>query len=197
MARIEGTVVAAAKHPTLDGCRFLVAQRLEADGSAGSEPIVVVDWLGAGSGDTVMVSTDGDIARVKLGNTTPARMVVVGIVDRVQAAVSARRSDGMRLGIVRGHVMLNPAVASYRGRTLVVLEPVTMENLRAGNGLGGGKALIAVDELGAAKGQMVAFTEGREAANPFWPDAGAGGCVLCPDCGFNQTFIAVTVFLKI
>ncbi|MGB6694196.1 MAG: EutN/CcmL family microcompartment protein, partial [Terracidiphilus sp.] len=50
------------------------------------------------------------------------------------------------------------------------LEPVTMENLRAKNGLGGGKALIAIDELGAAKGQMVAFTEGREASNPFWPN---------------------------
>jgi microcompartment protein CcmK/EutM len=77
----------------------------------------------------------------------------------------------MRLGIVRGHLTLTPSVESYRGRTLVVLEPVTMENLRAKNGLGGGKALIAIDELGAAKGQMVAFTEGREAANPFWPGA--------------------------
>jgi ethanolamine utilization protein EutN len=53
----------------------------------------------------------------------------------------------------------------------VVLEPVTMENLRAGNGLGGGKSLVAVDALGAAEGQMVAFTEGREASNPFWPVA--------------------------
>jgi ethanolamine utilization protein EutN len=77
----------------------------------------------------------------------------------------------MRLGIVRGHLTLTPAVESYRGKTLVVVEPVTMENLRARNGLGGGKALIAVDELGAAEGQMVAFTEGREAANPFWPGA--------------------------
>jgi microcompartment protein CcmK/EutM len=77
----------------------------------------------------------------------------------------------MRLGIVRGHVTLSPAVAAYRGKTLVVLEPVTMENLNARNGLGGGKSLIAVDELGAAAGQMVAFTEGREAANSFWPDA--------------------------
>ena len=77
----------------------------------------------------------------------------------------------MRLGIVRGHVTLNPAVAAYRGKTLVVLEPVTMENLRARNGLGGGKSLVAVDELGTAEGQMVAFTEGREAANPFWPQA--------------------------
>ncbi len=77
----------------------------------------------------------------------------------------------MRLGIVRGHLTLTPAVESYRGKRLVVIEPVTMENLRAKNGKGGGKALIAVDELGAGEGQMVAFTEGREAANPFWPGA--------------------------
>jgi ethanolamine utilization protein EutN len=75
----------------------------------------------------------------------------------------------MRLGIVRGHLTLTPAVESYRGKTLVVIEPVTMENLRAKNGKGGGKALIAIDELGAGEGQLVAFTEGREAANPFWP----------------------------
>src|ERR1035438_7720730 len=77
----------------------------------------------------------------------------------------------MRLGIVRGHLTLNQAVEAFRGKTLVVLEPVTMENLRTGNGKGGGKALVAVDALGAAEGQMVAFTEGREASNPFWPDA--------------------------
>ena len=75
----------------------------------------------------------------------------------------------MRLGIVRGHLTLTPAIETYRGRTLVIVEPVTMENLRAKNGKGGGKALIAIDELGAAEGQMVGFTEGREAANPFWP----------------------------
>lgn len=83
LARIEGALVAAAKHETLVGCRFLIAQRLEADGSANAEPIVVVDWLGAAKGSTVLVSTDGDIARARFGNTTPVRLVVVGIVDRV------------------------------------------------------------------------------------------------------------------
>jgi ethanolamine utilization protein EutN len=76
----------------------------------------------------------------------------------------------MRLGIVRGHVTLNLAVESLRGKTLLIVEPVTHLNMRASNALGGGKALVAIDQLGAAKGQMVAFTEGREAANPFWPD---------------------------
>jgi carbon dioxide concentrating mechanism protein CcmL len=76
----------------------------------------------------------------------------------------------MRLGIVRGHVTLSPAVPELLGKTLVVLEPVTMANLVAKNGLGGGKSLVAVDALGAAKGQIVAFTEGAEAANPYWPN---------------------------
>jgi len=75
----------------------------------------------------------------------------------------------MRLGIVRGHVVLNPAVESFNSKTLALVEPISMQNLRAKNGLGGGKSLVAIDELGAAEGQIVAFTEGREAANPFWP----------------------------
>lgn len=93
LALIGGTTVAAARHPTLEGCRFLVAQRLEADGSAAVEPFVVVDWLGATKGSTVLVSTDGDIARAKLGNTTPARMVVVGIVDPLNAPKNSDRSQ--------------------------------------------------------------------------------------------------------
>jgi microcompartment protein CcmK/EutM len=91
LARIEGTVVAATKHPTLDGCRFLVARRLEADGTAADEPNVVLDWMGAARGSTVLISTDGDIARERLGNNTPARMVVMGLVDDVQQPAGSER----------------------------------------------------------------------------------------------------------
>ena len=91
LARIDGTVVPASKHTTLEGCRFLVAQRLEADGSTGAEPVVVIDWLGAATSSTVLVSTDGDISRQRFGNTTPGRLVVVGIIDPVQAS---RESTG-------------------------------------------------------------------------------------------------------
>lgn len=83
LARVEGTVVAAAKHATMAGCRFLIARRLEVDGSAALEPNVVVDWFGAAVGSVVIVSTDGDIARLRFGNTTPVRMVVAGIADSV------------------------------------------------------------------------------------------------------------------
>jgi ethanolamine utilization protein EutN len=93
LARIEGTVVAATKHPTLEGCRFLVARRLEADGTAADEPNVVLDWMGAARGSTVLISTDGDIARERLGNNTPARMVVMGLVDEVQQPAVVQRSE--------------------------------------------------------------------------------------------------------
>ena len=50
--------------------------------------------MGAGRGSTVLVSSDGTIARDWLGKGVPARLVVVGIVDRVapQPAVEERAS---------------------------------------------------------------------------------------------------------
>ena len=88
IARVQGTVVATQKHASLEGCRFLLVQRIDADGTLAEEPNLVVDWQGATNGSTVLVSTDGDIARAKFGNNTPARMVVVGIVDTVNAPVA-------------------------------------------------------------------------------------------------------------
>jgi microcompartment protein CcmK/EutM len=64
--------------------RLLIGQRLEADGSEVGEPQVLADDLGGGIGSYVLVSTDGELARQKLGdNTTPTRLFVVGIIDQV------------------------------------------------------------------------------------------------------------------
>jgi len=87
LARVDGTLVATRKHGTLAGCRVLVAQRLEANGRPSGEPVVVLDRLGARRGTTVLVSTDGDAVRRLLGNTVPARLSVVGIVDAVGGAL--------------------------------------------------------------------------------------------------------------
>jgi ethanolamine utilization protein EutN len=83
LARIDGNLTATVRHASLECCRWLIGRRLEADGSASGEPLVILDRIGARRGSTVVVSTDGDIARKWLGNNTPARLVVVGIVDEV------------------------------------------------------------------------------------------------------------------
>lgn len=76
----------------------------------------------------------------------------------------------MRLGYVRGTVVLSLSVPSLSGTRLLVVEPVTAANLEARNGLGGGKQLIIADQLSPGEGQMIGFVEGREAANPYWPN---------------------------
>ena len=86
LARIDGSLVATHKHPSLQGCRFLIGQRLEADGQTSGEPLVILDWFGAGRGSVVVVSTDGDISRERFGNTTPGRLAVIGLVDSGGAA---------------------------------------------------------------------------------------------------------------
>jgi microcompartment protein CcmK/EutM len=86
LARIEGTLTAAARHEALAAGRFLIARRLDADGRAGDEPLVVLDSLGARHGSIVLVSTDGDILRRRHGDKVPARLSVAGIVDDVGRA---------------------------------------------------------------------------------------------------------------
>lgn len=75
----------------------------------------------------------------------------------------------MRLGLVKGHVVLHPAIPELKGYRLIVVQPLSAEDLDAANGTASGKSLVAIDQLGAAVGQIVGITEGREAANPFWP----------------------------
>jgi microcompartment protein CcmK/EutM len=75
----------------------------------------------------------------------------------------------MRLGIVRGTVVLSVAVPELRETRLLVVEPVLAASLAAGSTPGGGKSVIVADHLAPARGQMIAFTEGREASNPYWP----------------------------
>ncbi len=83
LARIDGTLTTTVRHDTLESCRFLLGQRLEADGTPGGGPLVILDRLGARRGSVVVVSTDGDIARKWLGNTCPARLTVAGLVDEI------------------------------------------------------------------------------------------------------------------
>lgn len=85
LARVEGTLTTTVRHETIKGGRFLVGRRIEADGTpSDTEPVAMWDQLGARHGSTVLVSTDGDKARKELGNTTPMRLVIVGIVDEVR-----------------------------------------------------------------------------------------------------------------
>lgn len=84
LCRVEGHMTATRKHPSLAGWRFLVCQPIDAAGGAEGQPVVAIDPLGAGMHEKVIVSTDGSAARMAVHDAkSPARMMIVGIVDNV------------------------------------------------------------------------------------------------------------------
>jgi len=89
LARIEGSVVATKKNPKMTGSKLLLVRPMVLDSPSakefkpGSSTLVVVDSLGAGEGDCVIV-VQGSSARLAADDKdSPVDAVVVGIVDAV------------------------------------------------------------------------------------------------------------------
>ena len=49
LARVEGSMIATRKHPSLQGWRMLICQPLNAHGLAEGTPVIAIDPLGAGT----------------------------------------------------------------------------------------------------------------------------------------------------
>ena len=81
--RVVGSATATVKHPSMKGAKLLLVMALQADGrSVEGDPILVIDTLGAGWGDKVMITSDGIGTRELLHDvTSPVRWSVLGILD--------------------------------------------------------------------------------------------------------------------
>jgi ethanolamine utilization protein EutN len=75
----------------------------------------------------------------------------------------------MRIGEVIGTVTLNRAHPSLTGARMKLVVPLSLDDL-TGGGAKSAEELVAMDELGAGIGSLIAISEGREAAMPFHPD---------------------------
>lgn len=82
-ALVVGHGTSTVKHPTLDNLKLLIVQPLMADGQRpDGAPLVAVDSMGAGLGETVMLTSDGSAVRDLFGvDNSPIRWAVLGIVD--------------------------------------------------------------------------------------------------------------------
>ena len=85
MARVLGSVCATAKDPQLEGMKLLLIQPLDVDGSDSGTPIVALDAVGAGSGETVYWSGRRE-ACLAFEPAIPSDASVTGIVDSVAGA---------------------------------------------------------------------------------------------------------------
>jgi ethanolamine utilization protein EutN len=82
LGRVIGTATSTVKHPTFHGERLLVVQLELRDGRPDGEPVLAFDRLGAGRGDRVLVTNDGQALQDLIGRTTPGRWSVLGLPDR-------------------------------------------------------------------------------------------------------------------
>ncbi|HEY2893707.1 MAG TPA: EutN/CcmL family microcompartment protein [Pirellulales bacterium] len=80
---VIGRATSTKKHSSLQGWKLLVVQFFGVDGrTPDGEPVIAVDALGAGPGQHVLLTSDGNGTRSLLNSeTTPVRWHVMGIED--------------------------------------------------------------------------------------------------------------------
>ena len=80
---VIGTAQSSVKHASLNGAKLLVVQFTMADGKKpDGEPVEAIDTLGAGLGDTVLLTSDGkEIELLLKSKTSPVRWSVMGLPD--------------------------------------------------------------------------------------------------------------------
>ena len=83
LALVIGRATATIKHASLRGRTLLLVQPRMVDGQTpDGPPLLVVDGIGAGIGETVMITSDGAAARQLLkSDKTPVRWTTIGIKD--------------------------------------------------------------------------------------------------------------------
>ena len=82
VGRVIGNATSTVKHPTFEKARLLVVQLETASGRPDGEPVLAFDRLGAGRGDRVLLTNDGQILQEMIGRTTPGRWSVMGLPDQ-------------------------------------------------------------------------------------------------------------------
>lgn len=81
MARVIGDVVASQKDSAFDGTKLLLVQPIGADGQDVGRPLVAVDSVGAGVGETVFFVRGKEASFPFHPTEVPTDAGIVGIVD--------------------------------------------------------------------------------------------------------------------
>jgi ethanolamine utilization protein EutN len=75
----------------------------------------------------------------------------------------------MRIGRTIGSLTLCRSHPLLAGAVFRIAVPLSLANLR-GEAKEDAEEIVLLDELGAANDQLIAITEGAEAANPYHPE---------------------------
>lgn len=83
LGRVIGNVVATMKDASLDGHKLLIVQPLDRHGRDKGKPIVALDSVGAGAGETIYWCRGREASFPFLPSEVPTEATIVGIVDEI------------------------------------------------------------------------------------------------------------------
>jgi ethanolamine utilization protein EutN len=85
LGRVVGNVVATRKHEKLEAKALLLVQPISLNGENEGDPLLAVDTVGAGAGETVIVVIEGRSTSQAMGRKqSPANAAITGIVDHIE-----------------------------------------------------------------------------------------------------------------
>lgn len=86
LGRVVGKGISTVKHRSLGRIRMLLVEPVQA---ASLDPVLALDTLGAGAGDLVIMSSDGQYTREVVGDdSSPARWTIICIADDAAEVMS-------------------------------------------------------------------------------------------------------------
>ena len=86
LGKVIGNVVCTVKNPVLEGIKLLVVQPLDRAGKPKGKPLIGLDAVGAGAGETVYWCRGREASFVWYPTEVPTEFPIVAIVDRVEVA---------------------------------------------------------------------------------------------------------------
>ena len=89
LGKVIGTVVCTMKDDRLIGQKLLVVQPLDRHGREKGKPLVALDSVGAGEGETIYWCRGKEASFPFLPDEVPTEATIVGIVDEINLHVTA------------------------------------------------------------------------------------------------------------
>ncbi|VVS91715.1 EutN/CcmL family microcompartment protein [Desulfoluna spongiiphila] len=84
VGKVIGNVWATRKEDGLSGMKLMVVRRLDACTNEELDSLVAVDFIGAGIGDRVLVTTGSSARNAGAISDAPVDATIVGIIDEVE-----------------------------------------------------------------------------------------------------------------
>ncbi|MGB7799634.1 EutN/CcmL family microcompartment protein [Buttiauxella sp.] len=87
LAKVTCALVSTTKHASLNGCKLLVVARLDENYKPTGTAQVAVDFVGAGNGEIVIVTTGSSARMSNSKEHSVIDAAIVGIVDALDSNV--------------------------------------------------------------------------------------------------------------